>query len=118
MTNSGLDWSKLHVNAVACDKLVTAKQKRQLRVKKIIALRKSKPQYNSVRRRRSGSGSDSPTSVNSSEKSCALTAAEIRKHERKIRNRQSAINSRMKIRAEVDILRDKISKFFTTVINS
>ena len=93
------------------DKLLIAKQKRFLRVKKIISIRQSKPNYYK-RRCRSGSncGGNSPSSVSSSGSSYGFSAAELRKHERKIRNRQSAMNSRMKIRAEVDILQEKISK--------
>jgi hypothetical protein len=117
MTKGDLSLTPLSVTEGCRDKILLAKQKRSLRVDKLISVRqkrqtRQRSRSNSIGTSGSNSGSDSPKSTTSSSASSfTFSASEVRKHERKIRNRQSAMNSRLKIRAEVDVLKEKISKY-------
>mmetsp|Transcript_15542 Transcript_15542/g.25894 ORF Transcript_15542/g.25894 Transcript_15542/m.25894 type:complete len:177 (-) Transcript_15542:401-931(-) len=115
MTKGGLNHTSLNLTKCSIDRLLAAKQKRSLRVEKLISVRRKRGHAGSRIRSgslgSSGSGSDSPKSTTSStDSSFSLSDSELRKNERKIRNRQSAMNSRLKIRAEVDILKAQIQQ--------
>lgn len=98
------------------DKILEAKRKRSQRVKKLLLVRKKlhkKPVLQSLTTKNAGTrlGSHSTLPMSSGEsRMCAYSASEVRKNERRVRNRQAAMNSRMKNIEEVKILKEKIQQ--------